>query len=174
MKIALAQLNYHIGNFDTNTQKIIDTLEKQKSLGTDLVVFAELSVCGYPPRDFLEYPQFINRCKAAIDQIAQHCKGIACIVGAPEVNPLVEGKDLYNSAFFIADGEVKQVVRKGLLPTYDIFDEYRYFEPAHEFKCIEYKGCRIALTICEDLWNLGDDPLYKICPMDELAKQEPD
>ena len=174
MKIALAQLNYHIGNFQTNTQKIIDTLEAQKAQGTELVVFAELSVCGYPPRDFLEYPQFVNRCKAAIEQIAQHCKDIACIVGAPEVNPLIEGKDLYNSAFFIADGEVKQVVHKGLLPTYDVFDEYRYFEPAHEFKCIEYKGCRIALTICEDLWNLGDDPLYKVCPMDELVKQEPD
>jgi NAD+ synthase (glutamine-hydrolysing) len=174
MKIALAQLNYHIGNFEFNTQKIIQTITEQKAAGADLVVFAELSICGYPPRDFLEYPEFIALCKQAALKIAEACKGIACIVGVPELNPVLEGKDLYNAAYFIADGEIKQVIRKALLPTYDVFDEYRYFEPAHEFKCVDYKGYKIAVTICEDLWNLGDNPLYKACPMDELIKEEPD
>lgn len=174
MKIALAQLNYHIGNFEYNTQKIIQTLEEQKAKGTDLVVFSELCISGYPPRDFLEYTDFIDLCKKSALQIASHCKDIACIVGLPEVNPSTKGKDLYNSAYFIADGEIKQVIRKGLLPTYDIFDEYRYFEPSREFKCVNYKGHKIAVTICEDLWNFGDNPLYTMCPMDELIKEEPD
>jgi NAD+ synthase (glutamine-hydrolysing) len=174
MKIALAQLNYHIGNFEANTHKIIQTLEEQRHAGVDLVVFAELSICGYPPRDFLEYPEFISLCNDAALEIAKAAKDIACVIGLPIANPLVEGKDLYNAAYFIADGEIKQIIKKALLPTYDVFDEYRYFEPAHEFKCVDYKGHKIALTICEDLWNLGDNPLYKTCPMDELMKENPD
>lgn len=174
MKIALAQLNYHIGNFEYNTQKIIEILEKQKIAGTDLVVFSELSICGYPSRDFLEYRDFIALCEKSALEVASHCKDIACIVGLPEVNPAAEGKDLYNAAYFIADGEIKQIIRKALLPTYDVFDEYRYFEPAREFKCVNYKGHKIAVTICEDLWNFGDNPLYTKCPMDELIKEEPD
>jgi NAD+ synthase (glutamine-hydrolysing) len=174
MKIALAQLNYHIGNFEANTQEIIQTINQQKANGVDLVVFAELSISGYPPRDFLEYPEFIELCKASAEEIAKATQGIACIVGLPIINPLVEGKDLYNAAFFIADGEIKQIIKKALLPTYDVFDEYRYFEPAHEFNCIDYKGYKIALTICEDLWNLGDNPLYKTCPMDVLMQENPD
>ncbi len=174
MKIALAQLNYHIGNFEYNTNKIIQTIDDQKEKGTDLVVFAELSISGYPPRDFLEYRDFIDLCKKAALEIASHCIDIACIVGLPELNPSIKGKDLYNAAYFIADGEIKQVIRKALLPTYDVFDEYRYFEPATEFKCVEYKGHKIAVTICEDLWNFGDNPLYTKSPMDELIKEEPD
>ncbi|MBU0695816.1 MAG: NAD+ synthase [Bacteroidetes bacterium] len=174
MKIALAQLNYHIGNFEDNTKKIIQTIHNQKQNGVDLVVFSELCICGYPPRDFLEYPEFIEICKASADEIAKETKGIACIIGLPMVNPVVEGKDLFNVAFFIEDGEIKQIIKKALLPTYDVFDEYRYFEPAKEFKCVDFKGHKIALTICEDLWNLGDNPLYQICPMDELMKEEPD
>lgn len=174
MKIALAQLNYHIGNFEANTNKIIKTLEEQKTKGVDLVVFAELSICGYPPRDFLEYPEFIDHCEAAAQKVAAASVGIACIIGLPKLNPVLEGKDLYNVAYFIEDGKVKQTVKKALLPTYDVFDEYRYFEPAHEFKCVYFKGYKIALTVCEDLWNLGDNPLYKACPMDELIKEEPD
>ena len=174
MKIALAQLNYHIGNFPSNTEKIIHVLEAEKEKGTDLVVFAELSVCGYLPNDFLNYQQFVKRCNEAVQEIAKHSQGIACILGAPEVNPVIEGKDLYNAAYFIEDGEIKQTARKSLLPTYDIFDEYRYFEPATAFKCIRFKNYKIALTICEDLWNLGNNPLYKACPMDELIKEEPD
>ncbi|WP_113663005.1 NAD+ synthase [Pedobacter nanyangensis] len=174
MKIALAQLNYHIGNFEKNTEKIIANIAAAKARGADVVVFAELAISGYPPRDFLEYEDFISLCEKAAQEIALHCKDIACIVGIPIKNPVIEGKDLFNAAYFIADGTVKQVVKKSLLPTYDVFDEYRYFEPNTVFECVQFKGKKIALTICEDLWNINDNPLYVSCPMDELIKQQPD
>ncbi|WP_316777209.1 NAD+ synthase [Pedobacter antarcticus] len=174
MNITLAQLNYHIGNFEQNTKSIIDQISVAKAAGSDLVVFAELAVCGYPPRDFLEFEEFISLCEAAATQIAAECKGIACIIGLPVKNVQPAGKDLYNAAYFIEDGKVKAVVKKALLPNYDVFDEYRYFEPATEFDCIEYKGYRIALTICEDLWNINNNPLYISNPMDELILQQPD
>ncbi|MCX2482324.1 NAD+ synthase [Pedobacter sp. MR2016-24] len=174
MKIALAQLNYHIGNFESNTKKIIEHIALAKAKGADLVVFAELAVCGYPPRDFLEFEEFISLCEDAAKQIAGHCQGIACIVGLPVKNEQAAGKDLYNAAYFIADGQVKAVTRKALLPNYDVFDEYRYFEPATQFSCIDFKGTRIALTICEDLWNINNNPLYVSNPMDVLINESPD
>ncbi|PYF70669.1 NAD+ synthase [Pedobacter nutrimenti] len=174
MNIALAQLNYHIGNFEANTNKIIEHIALAKEKGADLVVFAELAVCGYPPRDFLEFEEFISLCETAAEKIAAHCKGIACIVGLPVRNEHVAGKDLYNAAHFIEDGKIKATVKKALLPNYDVFDEYRYFEPATNFACIDFKGCKIALTICEDLWNINNNPLYVSNPMDELIKEQPD
>ncbi|MXV17603.1 NAD+ synthase [Hufsiella ginkgonis] len=174
MKIALAQLNYHIGNFESNTSKIIAAIGKAKEMGADLVVFAELAVCGYPPRDFLEFSEFIEMCGQAAKQIAVACQDIACIIGIPTVNPGPKGKDLFNSAHFIENGEIKQTVNKALLPTYDVFDEYRYFEPATSFKCIEFQGHTIALTICEDLWNIKDNPLYVSSPMDILINEAPE
>ena len=174
MKITLAQLNYHTGNFELNTQKILDAINKAKLENADLVVFSELSVCGYPPRDFLEFNDFINLCNESVQLIAKQCVGIAAIVGAPTVNPKVEGKDLYNSAYFLADGKVQQIIHKTLLPNYDVFDEYRYFEPNRTFEIVNYKGKKLAVTICEDLWNLSENPMYINSPMDELIKQNPD
>jgi len=175
MKIALAQLNYHIGNFELNVQKIIKTVEEAKTSNADIVVFAELAVCGYPARDFLEFDDFLKQCEKAINDIAAHAHDIAIIVGAPTRNPRIEGKDLFNSAYFLANGKVQQVQHKTLLPTYDIFDEYRYFEPATEWKVIEYKNTRIALVVCEDMWNVGNDnPLYTVCPLDEMMSQKPE
>ncbi|WP_443936625.1 NAD+ synthase [Pedobacter sp. MW01-1-1] len=174
MKIALAQLNYHIGNFESNTQKIIETIFAAKEKGADLVVFAELAVCGYPARDFLESEDFIDLCEKAAQEIAKHCFGIACIIGLPVKNDILQGKDLFNAAYFIEEGKISSVTKKALLPTYDVFDEYRYFEPARIFQCIDFKGKRIALTICEDLWNINDNPLYISNPMDELIKEGPD
>ncbi|MGV8880000.1 MAG: NAD+ synthase [Sphingobacteriaceae bacterium] len=174
MKIALAQLNYHIGNFEANTQKIITSIKRAKQEGADLVVFAELSVCGYPARDFLEFREFIGLCEKAADEIAAACDGIACIIGAPTVNPKSEGKDLFNSALFIDNGEIKNIVNKALLPNYDVFDEYRYFEPATAFSCVSFNGFRLAITICEDLWNINENPLYLSRPMDHLTSQQPD
>lgn len=171
--ISLAQLDYHTGNFDSNTQKIITQIEAAKAEGVDLLVFSELCVCGYPPRDFLEFRDFIEQALHSVKQIATHCKGIAAIVGAPTLNPVPEGKDLYNSAYFLSNGEITAVRNKTLLPNYDIFDEYRYFEPNRVFDIVEYKGCRIALTVCEDLWNINDNPMYIINPMDELMKLDP-
>lgn len=175
MKIAIAQLNYHIGNFDGNLQKMLQATATAKEQGADIVVFGELAVTGYPPRDFLEFDDFIACSEAVVNELAKAAQGIAIVVGAPCRNPVVEGKDLYNSAYFLADGKIQQVEHKTLLPTYDIFDEYRYFEPASEFKVVEYKGKKIALTVCEDIWNIGNEnPLYTICPLDELMPQSPD
>ncbi len=173
MKIALAQLNYHIGNFENNTAKIISAIEKAKSDGADLVVFAELCVCGYPPRDFLEFKSFIDECDKSIGEIAASCKGIAAIVGAPSPNSEIQGKNLFNSAYFLNEGKIEKIISKALLPTYDVFDEYRYFEPSRKFEVIQFKGERIALTICEDIWDIGQDPMYVVNSMDELVKQKP-
>lgn len=172
MKIRLSQLNYHIGNFEQNVQKIIDEIVNAKKEQVDLVVFSELSVCGYPPRDFLEFQDFIQKCEDSISEIAKECVGVAAIVGAPLRNDAPSGKRLYNAAYVLADGKVKQTVRKTLLPNYDIFDEYRYFEPNREFEIVELSGVRIALTICEDLWNI-EDSLYITSPMDELMTYNP-
>ncbi len=174
MKIALAQLNYHIGNFEANTRKITEAIQKAKQQGANLVVFAELSVCGYPAGDFLEFTGFIALCKDAAEEIAKACTGIACIIGLPVKNPQIEGKDLYNSAYFIENGQVTAIVHKALLPNYDVFDECRYFEPARSFKCIDFMGYKIALSICEDLWNINDNPMYSDCPMDVLVQEKPD
>lgn len=174
MKIFLAQQNYHIGNFEANTAKIIDAIRQAKLQGGDLIVFSELSVCGYPPRDFLEFNDFIEQCEKAVDAIRKEADVIGVIIGAPTRNKEILGKDLHNSAYLLYNEEVVGIAHKTLLPTYDIFDEYRYFEPADSWNVIEFKGKRIALTVCEDIWNLGNNPLYKICPMDKLMEQRPD
>jgi len=175
MKIAVAQLNFHIGNFEGNVKKMLKAVATAKKQGADIVCFSELATCGYPPRDFLEFDDFIQLADEAVQTLAKAAKGIAIVVGSPSKNPVVEGKDLYNSVYFLAKGKVQHVQHKTLLPTYDIFDEYRYFEPASEFKIVKYKGKRIALTVCEDIWNIGNDnPMYDICPMDELMPQKPD
>ncbi len=174
MRVALAQNNYHTGNFLQNTEKILASVAQAKSAGADLVVFAELAVCGYPPRDFLEFDHFLQLCEEAVDRIATACVGIGAIVGVPVYNQLGQGKRLYNAAVLLADGRVRSVVAKSLLPTYDVFDEYRYFEPAKESQVVEFGGKRIALTICEDLWNVGHHAIYPRSPMDQLAEQRPD
>ena len=174
MKIALAQQNYHVGNFEENTRRIIEGIQRAKTAGADLVVFTELCVCGYPPRDFLEFEDFIAQSYAAIDRIREHADTIGVIIGAPARNTSKEGKNLFNAAWLLYEKEVKGVAHKTCLPNYDVFDEYRYFEPAYEWKVIPFKGKKIALTICEDIWNLGDNPLYRICPMDRLIRQHPD
>ncbi|HXB90778.1 MAG TPA: NAD+ synthase [Puia sp.] len=174
MKIALAQQNYHVGNFESNTRKILEGIRQAKEAGADLVIFSELSVCGYPPRDFLEFEDFIAQGYAAIDRIREQADTIGVIVGCPARNPQREGKDLFNAAWLLYEKEIKGVAHKTCLPNYDVFDEYRYFEPGYEWKVIPFKGKKIALTICEDIWNMGDNPLYRVCPMDQLMKQGPD
>lgn len=175
MKIALGQLNFFVGDFEGNLKKMLAAVAEAKAQGADLVCFPELATCGYPPRDFLEFDDFIRRAEHSIMELAKAAQGIAIAVGSPSRNPVIEGKDLFNSAYFLEDGQIKHVHHKALLPTYDIFDEYRYFEPAKEFKVVEFKGKKIALTICEDLWNLGNEnPLYTIVPLDEMMPQHPD
>ncbi|MBE2209276.1 MAG: NAD+ synthase [Saprospiraceae bacterium] len=175
MKIALAQINAHIGHFEGNVARMLAAVEEAKLQGADIVVFPELSTCGYPPRDFLEFDDFVHLADAAVQRLAEAARGIAILVGSPTRNPVPEGKDLYNSAYFLAEGAVRFVQHKTLLPTYDVFDEYRYFEPATQFRVLEFKGKRIAVTICEDIWNIGNEnPLYTVCPLDEMAPLQPD
>jgi len=157
---------------------IISKAKKQKA---DLVVFSELSICGYPPLDLLEYKYFIKRCEDNIKKVTSHCSDIAIILGAPTFNTNPKGKNLFNSALFINNKKTEYVINKTLLPTYDIFDEYRYFEPNNEFNIIEYKNYRIAVTICEDLWynqpiltQFGKNKLYTISPAERLMKLNPD
>lgn len=174
MKIALAQQNYHIGNFEKNTQKIIEGINWAKKQEADLVVFSELCVCGYPPRDFLEFKDFIDKCYESIDTLKQHADTIGVLIGSPAHNPQKEGKDLFNAVFLLYQGEIKSEIHKSLLPNYDVFDEYRYFEPAYDWKVMEFKGKKLAVTICEDVWNMGDNPLYRVTPMEKLIPFEPD
>jgi NAD+ synthase (glutamine-hydrolysing) len=175
MKVALAQLNYHIGNFEENSEKIIAEIKKGSAEGADLVVFSELAICGYPPRDFLEFEDFIKKCDAAIEKIAAHCQSVSALVGAPIKNNASKGKPLFNAAYFLAEGKIQKVFKKTLLPTYDIFDEYRYFEPNTSFELLEFKGQKIAVSICEDIWNIGNEnPKYVTCPLDEMNAQEAD
>ena len=181
MKITLAQLNYHIGNFSANTEKIVEEIEKAKQEKSDLIIFSELSVCGYTPHDLLEQKDFIELAIASAKEIATHCKDIAAIIGCPTINENNDGKKLYNSALFLKNGEISNTIHKTLLPTYDIFDEYRYFEPNSKFEVIEYKGKKLAITICEDLWDeqevdvsFAQQKLYKHSPMDELKALNPD
>lgn len=174
MKIFLAQQNYHIGNFEANTDKILNAIAAAKSQGGELIIFSELCVCGYPPRDFLEFNDFIEQSLQAVDRIRAAADTIGVIIGAPSRNPKIEGKDLFNSAYFLYEQEVKAIINKTLLPTYDIFDENRYFEPGTSWNTVSFKGKNLAITICEDIWNLGDNPLYPVCPMDTLIQQDPD
>ena len=174
MKIVLAQQNYHIGNFELNTQKIITAIREAKAAGADLILFSEMCVCGYPARDFVEFNNFITQCEASVDRIRQEADTIGVLIGGPSRNPSKLGKDLFNAAFFLYEQKIVAEIHKTLLPTYDVFDEYRYFEPATTWKVVPFKGKKLAITICEDIWNLGDNPLYTICPMDRLMEQQPD
>lgn len=181
MKIALAQLNYHIGNFEANSKKIIDAIETAKKANAELIVFSELAVCGYPPYDLLERKEFVTRCIEAIHYIANHCKGIAAIVGGPDINPDETGKKLFNTAYFLKDQAIFAKTHKTLLPNYDVFDEYRYFESNETFNLVEFGGKKIAITICEDLWDeqpvansFGRNKLYKKSPSEALAQLKPD
>ncbi len=180
MKIALAQLNYIPGDTGYNSGKIISAIGTAKAQDAEIIIFSELAVTGYPPLDLLNREELITASIAAVREIASHCEGIAAIVGAPSPNTGVYGKGLHNSAFFIYEGRVKAVINKALLPTYDIFDEDRYFEPGNMFQAVEYKGIKIAVTICEDIWAeqpCGDRGIcryYGITPLDELIRDKPD
>lgn len=173
MKIVISQLNYVIGDIDGNTSKILEDISKARKENTDLIIFSELAVCGYPPKDLLDYPNFIDRCEIAVKRIGENSSNIGVIFGAPSWSNLDRGKKLYNSAYFFENKKLLKRIDKTLLPTYDVFDEYRYFEPNEIFECISFRGEKLAITICEDLWNIDDQKMYKLIPMDELQKDNP-
>lgn len=174
MKIALAQYNYVIGDFEHNTNVIRLAIKNAKSAGAELVVFAELALTGYPPRDFLEFDDFVQKSDAAMLNIAADCEGIAAIVGGPSRNFTGGGKPLFNSAWFLSKGKATKLFHKSLLPNYDVFDEYRYFEPAIDFDVVDLNGKKLAVTVCEDIWNVDEIPMYKRFPLDEVKDLNPE
>lgn len=156
MKIAIAQINPIIGDFDYNHKKIIHYSEKAMESSCDLVVFTEMVLSGYPPRDLLEKKDFIDANQYYLNLLMDQIKGIGVICGLAKKNPVQEGNPLFNTAVLFEDGKVIHECQKRLLPTYDIFDETRYFEPGQKTDTFTYKGRTIGLTICEDVWNDKD------------------
>jgi len=181
MRIALAQLNYTVGAFEENSEKIIAAISRAKKEKADVVVFSELCVCGYPPLDLLEYRYFVENCEQAVHRIAQECEGITVILGSPVFNRNEIGKNIFNAAYILGDKGIQGIAHKTLLPTYDIFDEYRYFERNRNFSLFDLKEYKVAVTICEDLWyeqpvmgNTEERKLYTVNPMAELSQLQPD
>ena len=166
MKIALAQINPTIGDFSLNTEKILAAVEKARGQPCDLVVFSELAISGYPPRDLLEKKGFVEDNLMYLRKLVQSIKGIGVICGFVDKNPSRAGNPLYNSAALFDNGKILHQVHKRLLPTYDVFDERRYFEPGTEYSSFPYKDCRIGLTICEDIWNDKDSFARRLYPVD--------
>jgi NAD+ synthase (glutamine-hydrolysing) len=173
VKIALGQLNPTIGDFDGNLRLLTEALARAEQAGADLLVTSELSLCGYPPRDLLERPSFLQASNRAFDRLRQRVGATAVIVGFPEILPETgPGRRVANSAAVLHRGAVTSVHRKSLLPTYDVFDEWRYFEPATQIQLAEIGGRKIGVSICEDIWNDADfwphrlyreDPIEKLC-----------
>lgn len=174
MKIALAQLNYTIADIEGNRSKIIAGIREAQQQAVELIVFSELAICGYPPDDLLDYPHFISECRQSLECIASECKGIYAIVGCPIVNEDEKGRRLYNSACLLGEGKILEFTNKTLLPTYDVFNESRYFEVNDVFRTIQVGQHRIALTICEDLWNEMDSFDYENNPLQNLLADAPD
>lgn len=175
MKIALAQINTTVGDFNSNTDKIISFAQKAKDKGAEICLFPEQCIPGYPAHDLLERSGFIDDNLAALEKIVQNVKGIAVVVGFAERNHLKIGKGLYNSAALIKNQKILSIHRKSLLPTYDVFDESRYFDPAESAEVTALNGKKIAITICEDIWNEEDfwrHRLYKFDPVKELIEQK--
>ncbi len=170
MKIALAQINPTIGDFKHNTEKMMAHIEKAIGLSCDLVVFSELVISGYPPRDLLERQDFVAANLSHLHKLVDSVKGIGVVCGFVDRNPTQQGNALYNSAVLFEKGKVLHHVHKRLLPAYDVFDETRYFEPGTEYSSFFYKGCKIGLTICEDIWNDKDFFLKQLYPFDPVAR----
>ncbi len=167
LKIAVAQLNFKIGDFEANTSQIADTLFTAKQEGVDLVVFPEMSVSGYMPDDLLDYPYFVEKCEYSLELVAQSCQGIAAIVGGIMRNP-GKGRLLQNVCCFMQNGRIETIIPKTLLPTYDVFSESRYFEPATQQQVINFKGVNLGIAICEDLWDLYNNFEYTQSPGEAL------
>ena len=174
MKIALAQINPTIRDFTLNTEKIMAATEKAKGLSCDLIVFSELVISGYPPRDLLEKKDFVEANLMHLQNLVKSIKGIGVICGFVDKNPSEKGNPLYNSAVLFDKGKILHQVHKRLLPTYDVFEERRYFEPGKEYSSFFYKGYRMGLTICEDIWNDKDffsRQLYPVDPVERMIKE---
>ena len=178
MKIALAQINPTVGDFTGNLAKILAASRKAAEGGARLAVFSELSICGYPPADFLEKPSFLARCRGAVEELAEATADlpVAVLVGVALPTGVAGGKPAVNAAVLIDKGQILLEQHKRLLPFYDVFDEQRYFTPLQPQKVVELDGLRLAISICEDAWNdknFWPRRLYTVDPMEEMMRQQP-
>ncbi|HTA79629.1 MAG TPA: NAD+ synthase [Terracidiphilus sp.] len=178
MKIALAQINPTVGDFTGNLEKIVAASRRAAAEGARLTVFSELSICGYPPADFLEKPSFLARCRSAVDELKSATAELstAVLVGVALPAPPDAGKPAVNAAVLLDRGTVLLEQHKRLLPFYDVFDEQRYFRASREQRVVELDGLRLGISICEDAWNdknFWPQPLYAVDPMEELMRQNP-
>lgn len=172
MKFALAQINPTVGDIAGNMGRIQQAIDRAKARGADVAVFPELAMIGYPPKDLLLKPAVIEQCGRAVAQLAARCTGIAAVIGLPLPADGPTGRTLHNAAAICVDGRIASYHRKALLPTYDVFDEQRYFEPGPRLDLAELAGTKLGISICEDLWNDRDAfarQLYHDNPIDELA-----
>jgi len=172
MKIGIAQLNPTVGDLEGNLELAIDAYRQLVEQGADVVAFPELFLCGYPPRDLLHKENFLQDCHAALIRFCEHTVSTPALVGFPESSLHAKGC-IYNAAAWCEAGKIEQVFRKRLLPTYDVFDESRYFEAGHSGMYRDFSGIKIAVTICEDIWNL-EGSRYTSDPLDEIAENAPD
>ncbi len=175
MKIALAQINPTVGDFDGNCRLVLEAVAAAEARGAALAIFPELALSGYPPKDLLERPAFVGEARAALEGLTAALAGAktAALVGFPERAETREGRGLYNSAALIDGGQVVHVARKSLLPTYDVFDEKRYFDPATEVAPVNFRGRKLGISICEDIWNDADfwpARLYRADPIEALVR----
>src|ERR1051326_5770483 len=173
MKVALGQINTTIGDFRGNAAKIVDFAGRARAAGAGLILFPELSICGYPPRDLVEKPSFVQRNQEVLEQIALETTGISVICGLATPARAETGKSVLNSAALVKDGKIAFLQSKRLLPTYDVFDESRNFTPADRQELFPFCGKSMALTICEDAWNdksFWNRRLYGVDPVEDLIR----
>ena len=177
MRVAMAQINTTVGDVHGNRDRVLDTLEKLRGSGVALVLFPELCLTGYPPRDLLGLHGFVDSNLAALGEIAARTQNVAAVIGFVDRNPRKQGRDFHNAAALVAAGKVQAVVHKTLLPTYDVFDEDRYFEPATATQVVRFCGRRLGISICEDSWNDPDfwpKPLYDVDPIRRQVEEGAD
>ena len=173
MRIGLAQINTTVGDFEGNQKRILDAYAQLVKDGAEMVITPELAVCGYPPRDLVFRSGFVQRSESVIVEMARSVGKVPLVVGFVEFSEKKRGKSLRNAAAVLVNGKVHAVRHKSLLPTYDVFDEARYFEPADEVVPVKLLGLRLGITICEDIWTdeYLERPLYDVSPPELLAKQ---
>ncbi len=177
MRVALAQINPTVGDIEGNSRLIREAIRKAGDSETELVIFPELTVIGYPPKDLLLKPAVIRACEQAVRDLAKECRGIAAVIGHPCPSDNSQGRMLYNAATLCHDGRPQHRRVKSLLPTYDVFDEHRYFEPGPDVQITPFNDLQLGISICEDLWNDRDvvvRQLYHDNPISELARHGAD
>ena len=174
MKIGILQLNFTVGDFRGNSEKLVSAYERAVREGAELCVGSELGLCGYPPRDLLNRRDFVESHERALREVAKRVGKVPLLIGGIEKTNQKAGRPLYNTAFLVEKGKTRAVARKILLPTYDVFDEDRYFEAGDKVGSVRIAGKRVGVTICEDIWNdedLWPERRYRIDPVRELAKK---